>query len=111
MSDAHNAMYGRRWKDAKAIFLRSNPLCVDCNSRGILTAAKAVDHKVPHKGDYALFWDRDNWQPMCGSCHNRKTAREDGAFGNKGSNKTSSSCGFDGLPVDRRHHWNTPGVG
>ncbi|WP_369680053.1 HNH endonuclease [Brevibacillus laterosporus] len=24
-----------------------------------------------------MFWDRKNWQPLCESCHNRKTARED----------------------------------
>ncbi|WP_186318376.1 HNH endonuclease, partial [Bacillus pumilus] len=23
-----------------------------------------------------------NWQPLCASCHNRKTAKEDGGFGN-----------------------------
>ncbi|WP_309304395.1 MULTISPECIES: HNH endonuclease [Brevibacillus] len=24
-----------------------------------------------------MFWDRNNWQPLCEQCHNRKTARED----------------------------------
>jgi hypothetical protein len=24
-----------------------------------------------------LFWDRDNWQPLCKQCHDKKTARED----------------------------------
>ncbi|WP_144469068.1 HNH endonuclease signature motif containing protein, partial [Bacillus pumilus] len=36
----------------------------------------------PHKGDKKLFWDSSNWQPLCASCHNRKTAKEDGGFGN-----------------------------
>ncbi|MFD1675419.1 HNH endonuclease signature motif containing protein [Alicyclobacillus fodiniaquatilis] len=36
-----------------------------------------VDHKVPHKGDKKLFWDSKNWQPMCKSHHDAKTARED----------------------------------
>ncbi|WP_309304432.1 HNH endonuclease [Brevibacillus laterosporus] len=31
---------------------------------------------VAHKGDKTLFWDRNNWQPICEQCHNRKTARE-----------------------------------
>ena len=32
-----------------------------------------VDHIVPHRGDARLFWDEDNWQPLCKSCHDRKT--------------------------------------
>ena len=41
-----------------------------------------VDHIIPHKGDEALFWDEDNLQSLCTPCHNQKTAREDGGFGN-----------------------------
>jgi 5-methylcytosine-specific restriction protein A len=41
-----------------------------------------VDHIIPHKGDKDLFWDSNNWQPLCKTCHDEKTAREDGAFGN-----------------------------
>jgi prophage lambdaSa04, HNH endonuclease family protein len=29
-----------------------------------------------------LFWDKTNWQAMSKRCHDRKTAREDGGFGN-----------------------------
>jgi 5-methylcytosine-specific restriction endonuclease McrA len=28
-----------------------------------------------------LFWDTGNWQALAKVCHDRKTAREDGAFG------------------------------
>jgi len=31
-----------------------------------------------------LFWDRNNWQSMAKACHDRKTAAEDGGFGNPG---------------------------
>jgi 5-methylcytosine-specific restriction protein A len=42
-----------------------------------------VDHRVPHRrGDLALFWDRTNWCAMSKPCHDAKTAREDGGFGN-----------------------------
>jgi 5-methylcytosine-specific restriction enzyme A len=34
-----------------------------------------VDHVVPLKDGGARF-DRANLQPLCVSCHNRKTARE-----------------------------------
>jgi 5-methylcytosine-specific restriction protein A len=41
-----------------------------------LTPATAVDHIQPHRGDYELFWDSDNWQPLCATCHGRKTLAE-----------------------------------
>lgn len=46
-----------------------------------MRVATVVDHKIPHKGDMRLFWDRNNWQAMAKVCHDRKTAQEDGAFG------------------------------
>ncbi|ELK38933.1 HNH endonuclease, partial [Brevibacillus agri BAB-2500] len=47
-----------------------------------VTTATVVDHIVPHKGDMRKFWDRMNWQALCASCHSKKTAKEDGGFGN-----------------------------
>ena len=51
-------------------------MCVECEKQGRIVAASEVDHKVPHKGNSFLFWDRDNWQGLCKSCHSRKTMRE-----------------------------------
>jgi shikimate kinase len=31
--------------------------------------ATVVDHIKPHRGDQALFWDKNNWQPLCTHCH------------------------------------------
>jgi 5-methylcytosine-specific restriction protein A len=42
---------------------------------------------VPHKGDMKLFWDPSNWAPMTLAEHGRKTALEDGGFGNEIRNK------------------------
>lgn len=67
--------YNHRWQRASKAFLHANPLCVECERDGKLVPARAVDHKVPHRGDQRLFWDRANWQAMCLRCHNRKTAR------------------------------------
>lgn len=36
-----------------------------------------ADHKVPHRGDEALFWDRGNLQCLCAPCHNRPKQREE----------------------------------
>jgi 5-methylcytosine-specific restriction protein A len=52
-----------------------NPLCVDCKTADLLTAANVVDHIVPHRGDMNLFWSEDNWQPLCKRCHDLKTAQ------------------------------------
>lgn len=75
--------YGRRWREVRDAYLVAHPLCVICHMRGILVAATVVDHRIPHKGDMAKFWDRCNWQSLCKSCHDTKTAREDGGFGRK----------------------------
>lgn len=105
---AHQRGYGYRWQQTSAGFLRSHPLC-ECEecvtfrawwesaprdadgaiteeamrSRppGELRKSEVTDHKVPHRGDMKLFWNRGNWQAMAKYCHDRKTAREDGGFG------------------------------
>ena len=74
--------YGYRWRQARQAFLRQHPFCIECEKRGIIKPATDVDHIKPHKGDMALFWDQSNWQPLCHTCHSKKTAREDGGFGN-----------------------------
>lgn len=72
--------YGYRWQRAREGFLRKHPLCAVCLAEGVLTPATVVDHRVPHRGDKALFWDRGNWQQLCSAHHNRKTATEDSGF-------------------------------
>jgi 5-methylcytosine-specific restriction endonuclease McrA len=68
--------YDRRWEKASKLFLGDNPLCVECQKQGVVKAADCVDHIVPHKGDYERFWNDENWQALCVSCHARKTRRE-----------------------------------
>lgn len=72
--------YDSRWRRYSKQFLRSHPLCVnfsECHNPAVL-----VDHIKPHRGDRHLFWDPANHQAMCKPCHDRKTAGEDGGFGN-----------------------------
>lgn len=75
-------LYNSTWRRLAKAFLARNPFCRACSREGVLEMAAAVDHVTPHKGDQALFWDEANWQPLCASCHSRKTASEDGGFGN-----------------------------
>ena len=75
--------YGHEWRKASRQFLHENPLCTECQRLGRLRAAAVTDHIVPHKGDMALFWNRENWQALCWRCHSRKTAKEDGRWGTR----------------------------
>lgn len=59
------------WRVLRLIVLGDNPLCVDCR----LAPSTEVDHITPHRGNYALFWDRTNLQGLCHPCHGRKTQR------------------------------------
>ena len=65
--------YDGRWKQARKAYLRQHPLCVACMRCGKLTPATVVDHITPHRGDMQLFWDKENWQPLCKDCHDHKT--------------------------------------
>ena len=69
--------YGYKWQKAREGFLRSHPLCVMCQADDRVTAATVVDHKIPHRGDQALFWDRGNWQSLCATHHSRDKQREE----------------------------------
>ena len=79
--------YGRAWQKARAEFIqqtideKGGVNCAECGR--MILGRIFVDHKEPHKDDEALFWDRDNWQLLDWSCHSRKTAKQDGGFGNR----------------------------
>lgn len=74
--------YGYRWQRARAGYLVKHPLCAECEKQGRVEAATDLDHVIAHRGDNDLFWDRENWQGLCQPCHSRKTATEDGGWGN-----------------------------
>ena len=90
--------YGARWQKARATFLSKNPLCVMCLETGQATPATVVDHKVAHKGDQKLFWDKNNWQPLCKLHHDSAKKR----YENSGR---YVGCDQHGLPLDSSHHW------
>jgi 5-methylcytosine-specific restriction endonuclease McrA len=68
--------YDSRWQKARAGFLAKHTLCVRCGA-----PSSVLDHITPHHGDWKLFWMRENWQPLCKPCHDRKTTIEDGRYG------------------------------
>ena len=69
--------YTSKWNKARTRFLRKHPLCEHCLKKNIYTKAVVVDHVTPHRGDETLFWNENNWQALCKSCHDRKTMTAD----------------------------------
>lgn len=92
--------YGHAWRKARAGYLLKKPFCVMCldqlridrtlpaeevvlicAARGLaLPTATVVDHIVPHHGSQSLFWDKNNWQPLCSTHHSRDKQREESSF-------------------------------
>lgn len=66
-------MYNGTWKKRRVEYLTrpENFYCRKCGN-----PATEVDHITPHEGDWSLFWDESNWQPLCKRCHSQKTMRE-----------------------------------
>lgn len=71
-----------------------------CAQRGDTTAATVVDHIQPHKGNSRLFWQQDNWQPLCAPCHDgpKRAAEQSGVL---------RGCDERGFPLDpiKRAEW------
>lgn len=80
---AYRRLYGRQWAAYSKAFLSrpENVFCKECMKDGKEVIANQTDHITPHRGDYGLFWDVTNHQPLCESCHSSKTVKEDGGFG------------------------------
>lgn len=68
--------YDRHWRKARSHYLNQHPLCVMCMKEGRVEEATELDHVIPHKGSFDLFWRQSNWQGLCVHHHGAKTARE-----------------------------------
>jgi len=73
--------YDNKWERVSKAFLAlpENRFCA-C---GCGKPADMVDHKVAHKADKRLFWNRSNWQPMNRRCNSRKAVLTEGGFGRR----------------------------
>jgi 5-methylcytosine-specific restriction enzyme A len=79
-STANRSLYRTAaWKTLRKLHLEEYP---GCNSPGCRRPASVVDHVRAHRGNNALFFDQANLQSLCKQCHDRKTVRHDGGFGN-----------------------------
>lgn len=65
---------GDNWMRVRLKWFRANPLCVSCESNGLIVAAEELDHIVPlFKGGAD---DESNYQSLCVPCHKEKTRRD-----------------------------------
>lgn len=86
-------LYGTaRWQRLRRAQLNAEPLCAMCLQCDDVTEATVADHIKPHRGDETLFWDADNLQSLCASCHSRHKQREE-------HGRPTIRFGLDGFPL------------
>ena len=73
--------YDEAWLRLRRVVLSREPLCRECGKQGKVVPATEVDHIVSMTRGGARL-DTDNLQPMCKSCHSKKTIKQDGGFNN-----------------------------
>jgi 5-methylcytosine-specific restriction endonuclease McrA len=71
------------WQKLRRRQLKLNPLCKFCDRKKILTIATVADHIQPHRGNMEKFFDIDNLQSLCKTCHDSTKQRleKSGDFG------------------------------
>jgi 5-methylcytosine-specific restriction protein A len=65
------------WRAKRKRILKRDPFCVT----GCGKLSRIVDHRIARENGGTD--DDDNLQGLCTTCHNRKTAKYDGGFGNQ----------------------------
>ncbi|API90320.1 endonuclease [Marinilactibacillus sp. 15R] len=62
----------QRWKKLRPVIkARDFGLCQECKRRKVITKGNIVHHKVEARDDLSLFWDKDNLELVCSTCHNK----------------------------------------
>lgn len=74
MRDNIDKLYNtKRWKSLRLVVLnRDYELCQECKRRGTISKGNTVHHIVEAREDLTLFWDIDNLETICPSCHNKE---------------------------------------
>ena len=75
--------YGRAWRQLRADVLKMDPFCRDPfgvhAERKEIVPASDVDHIIPRSAGGSD--DLTNLQPLCHSCHSKKTAVQSSGWG------------------------------
>ena len=64
-----------KWRQNRNRYIRHYPVCSSCKINNIIREANVVDHIIP-VSEGGSFYDWNNLQSMCTSCHAKKTANE-----------------------------------
>jgi 5-methylcytosine-specific restriction protein A len=87
------------WSKLRKSVLAEQPLCPECEARGIVEPATEVHHRNDNASDNS----RDNLVGLCKPDHSRHTARD------MGHNVVERlGCDTSGKPLDPSHPWNKP---
>ncbi|QBK30777.1 HNH endonuclease [Roseitalea porphyridii] len=95
-AEAYRKLYKtKRWAELRwSVLTRDGFTCQRCGKLEAKTSNLVADHKSPHKGDLALFWDAGNIECLCRACHTgHKQSIERGGRGRP-------IFGTDGWPID-----------
>lgn len=70
------------WKKVRdTIMKRNGGLCTRCKQFDMITAADVVDHIIPISSNWDLRFTSVNLQPLCHSCHAKKTGEDTRKYG------------------------------
>ena len=65
--------FSNEWKKLRKEFLSQNLFCAMCLKKNKFTKATQCDHIRPFGDDVNLFFDYNNLQALCFTCHSKKT--------------------------------------
>lgn len=63
----------KRWqKIRKMVIVRDLGICQECKKCGRYSRGNTVHHIIEAREDIEMFWDIDNLELICPSCHNKE---------------------------------------
>lgn len=67
-----------RWQSLRwSVLVRDLFTCQRCRAVVSDTAKLVADHRIAHRGDERLFWDRGNLWTLCKPCHDGWKQRQE----------------------------------